>query len=131
MLTLEERYEYCREHQFEAPKREPERVNVLVNGGEIEIVEEGVLVGNNVPKQGVVVKVKNIESFSDFKKWCENNSIPTYYTRLDEHLRPVGFQFYDGMPYNVDGCHQTIRLDVNVEASGEQIMEIVLRYYSI
>ena len=131
MLTLEERYEFCREHQFEAPRREPERVNVLVNGGELEIEEEGVLVGNNAVKQGVVVKVKDIEVFSDFKKWCEDNSIPTHYKRLDEHLRPIGLQFYDGMPYNINGFHQTIRLDVNIEASGQDIMEIALRYYSI
>ena len=131
MLTLEERYEYCREHQFEAPKREPERVNVLVNGGEIEIKDETVNIGANTWRQGVVIKAKNIESFADFKRWCESNSIPTSRTSCDEHLRSCGIILYDGMPFEVEGCHQVIRLDVNVEASGEDIMEVALRYYSI
>lgn len=131
MITLEERYEYCREHQFEPEKRYPERVNVLVNAGAIEIKEETILIGANTPKQGITVKVKDIETFADFKRWCENNSIPTSRLTCDEHLRTNGITLYDGMPYNVDGCHQVIRLDVNVEASGEEIMEIALRYYSI
>lgn len=131
MLTLEERYEYCREHQFEAPKREPELVNVLVNGGEIEIKDETVNIGANTWRQGVVIKVKNIESFADFKRWCENNSIPTSRMSCDEYLRSCGIILYDGMPFEVEGCNQVIRLDINVEASGEDIMEVALRYYSI
>ena len=131
MLTMEERYEYCREHQFEPEKRYPERVNVLVNSGAIEIKEESVLIGSNTRKNGVLVKVKDIETFADFKRWCDSNSIPTSRLSCDEHLRTNGIILYDGMPYNVDGCHQVIRLDVNTESSGEDIMEVSLRYYSI
>lgn len=131
MMTLEERYEYCREHQFEPEKRYPEMVNVLVNGGAIEIGEESILIGANTHKNGVLVKVKDIETFADFKRWCDNNSIPTSMLSSDEHLRTNGIILYDGMPYNVNGCHQVIRLDVNTEASGEDIIEVALRYYSI
>lgn len=131
MLTTQELYAQARERQFVPQEREPEQVNVLINDGAIAIKDTELLDSKNNTKKAVAVYVKNIEQFGDFKKWCNERNIPTYHTMCDEYLRPVAIILWDGMPIEAYNSHEVIRLDVNVEANGEDIMEIALRYYSI
>ena len=129
METLESMVEKARENQFKATPRPPEMIRMLVNEGDIIINPSSKDI--NIP--AVLIMPKNLEAFAEFKNWADNESIPTYCTKLDEYNRDIGIILWDKMPLNNRQANRSmvIRLDVEVEASGEDIMSVMLRYYSI
>lgn len=124
--------EEVRNNQFVSSKRKPAMVKFIENDGDV-IIRPTTVSSNNKDKEAILVMPKNIEDFKEFKEWANNQSIPVYCTQLDEYQRSCGIVLWDGMPLNntQSWSSMVIRMDVEIEASGEDIISVMLRYYSI
>lgn len=132
LQKLEDMIDESRNRQFKSTNKMPEMARIIQNQNDITISTTTV-VSNNVTKVAYLVSPKNIEDFKEFKQWAEQETIPSYCKQCDEYQRDCGIVLWDGMPLcNVQSwSSMIIRIEANIEASGEDIISLILKYYSI